>query len=158
MPPSLDSLPPAFPIVAALLVALKAWHGWRIGAVRQAAALVALVAAAVVAVVAAPHVRAPFGALLLGLGVYLALTILAAIVFKKTGQQSVGVIRFGYGFGGAALGAFAGLLLALMLHVAVMVAAGRADVLEQLRRGRFENALDAAKARPEKEPRHSRRH
>ena len=42
--------------VVVIIVVFKAWHGWRIGVVRQVAGLVALVAAVLAAVFAGPFV------------------------------------------------------------------------------------------------------
>ncbi|MES2569643.1 MAG: hypothetical protein V4710_06260, partial [Verrucomicrobiota bacterium] len=50
------------------------------------------------------------GGVLIGLLLFSAVTGFAALVFKKTSQQSVGVVRFGYGAMGAVFGAFFGLL------------------------------------------------
>lgn len=110
--------------VAALVVAMKAWHGWRLGVVRQAVGLVALVCAYLSAIFGG-RVLAPVlfilgvpnglsgiaGGAILGLVVYLTLTFIASILFKKTSEQSVGVVRFGYGVAGAVFGGLMGLFV-----------------------------------------------
>ena len=110
--------------VAALIVALKAWHGWRLGVARQLIGLVALVCGYLCAIFGG-RVLAPIlffagvpggvsgiaGGAILGLLVYFTLSILGTILFKKTSQQSVGVVRFGYGFAGAFIGGLMGLFV-----------------------------------------------
>ncbi len=119
-----DSWQISFFAVAALIVALKAWHGWRLGVVRQAIGLAALVCAYLCAIFGG-RLLAPVlfflgipgglsgiaGGAILGLLVYSALSIVGAILFKKTAQQSVGVVRFGYGLAGAVIGGFMGLFV-----------------------------------------------
>ena len=109
---------------AALIVAVKAWHGWRLGVVRQAFGLVALASAYLCAIFGG-RVLAPVffllgvpsglsgiaGGATLGLIVYVSFSMLAAIIFKKTSQQSVGVVRFGYGVAGAMIGGLMGLFV-----------------------------------------------
>ena len=120
----LDPLLICFFAAAALVVALKAWHGWRLGIVRQSADLVGLACAYFCAVfggrVLAPvlfllgvpsGVSGIAGGALLGLVVYFTCTILSGILFKKTSQQTVGVIRFGYGAAGAVIGGMMGLFV-----------------------------------------------
>ena len=110
--------------VAALIVALKAWHGWRLGVVRQAIGLVALASGYLCAIFGG-RVLAPILFLLgvpsslsslvsgaiLGLTVYFTVSILGAILFKKTSQQSLGVLRLGYGVAGGVIGGLMGLFV-----------------------------------------------
>ena len=119
-----DSWQICFFAVAALVVAVKAWHGWRLGVVRQAVGLVALVCAYLCAIFGG-RVLAPVlfilgvpkglsgiaGGAILGLVVFFTLSLIASILFKKTSQQSVGVVRFGYGVAGAAIGGLMGLFV-----------------------------------------------
>ena len=109
---------------AALIVALKAWHGWRLGVARQAVGLIALVCAYFCAFFGG-RVLAPVffllgvpsglsgiaGGATLGLLIYFGTSIAAAVVFKKTSQQNVRVVRFGYGVAGAAIGGVMGLFV-----------------------------------------------
>ena len=152
--------------VVVIIVALKAWHGWRLGVVRQAVGLVALVAAVLAAMFAGPFValllvnvpqipvaaRSQVGGLGLAVLLYLAITLSSAIVFKKTEHQGVGVIRFGFGMAGAVLGAVMGLVLSALLLGAFLVATGGPEIAGQLRRGEFEKALDSARARLDNAP------
>ena len=110
--------------IAALFVALRAWHGWRLGVVRQSISLVALVCAYLCAIFGG-RVLAPIlfllgvpsglsgiaGGASLGLIVYFTVSIVGAILFKKTSQQGVGVVRFGYGIAGATIGGLMGLFV-----------------------------------------------
>ena len=110
--------------VAAIVVALKTWHGWRLGVIRQSIGLVAL-ASGYLSAIFGGRVLAPIlfllgvpsglsglvGGAILGLTVYFTLSIIGSILFKKTSQQSVAVVRFGYGLAGGAIGAFMGLFV-----------------------------------------------
>ncbi len=134
MPAKLDSWQLLFFIAAALFIGLKAWRGWRLGVVRQATGIVALIAAYAVAIyggrLLVPVLR-PFGipdgllgivgGALLGVLVFFAVTITSAVLFKKTSQQSVGMVRLGYGLSGAALGACGGLFVVWIAILAVRV-------------------------------------
>lgn len=157
--------------IAALIVALKTWHGWRIGMVRQAIGLGALVVAVFAGVIGAPMVEPMIGPLLavpdaargpiagvgLGVLVYLAITLTGAVLFKKTEHQTVGVIRLGYGFGGAVLGAVVGLLLATVMLAAFLAANGKPEIAEHLRDGEFEKALASVTGKTDKKPGHPHR-
>jgi membrane protein required for colicin V production len=112
-------------VLAGLLVLVKAWHGWRLGVVRQVFGLAALalgwgcgyMGARTVGALLAPLVPLPervlaaLGGMALGLVVYLSITIVSAILFKKTGDQTVTLVRLLYGLGGALIGAVYGLAL-----------------------------------------------
>ncbi len=130
----IDSWQICFFAAAALIVALKAWHGWRLGVVRQAVGLVALASAYLCAIFGG-RVLAPVlflagvpsglsgiaGGAALGLVVYLSCSIIAAILFKKTSQQGVGVVRFGYGVAGAAIGGLMGLFVVWIAVLGIRV-------------------------------------
>jgi uncharacterized membrane protein required for colicin V production len=110
---------------AAILVLAKTWQGWRMGILRQAINILALVAAYVVgyfegesltpllrATIHAPErALAVISAALVGLGVYFGVSIMGKVLFKKTSQKSAGMVRLGYGASGAAVGALYGLFL-----------------------------------------------
>ena len=129
-----DSWQICFFAVAALIVALKAWQGWRLGVVRQAVGLVALACAYLCAIFGG-RVLAPVlfilgvpkglsgivGGAILGLLVYITLSVIASILFKKTSEQSVGVVRFGYGVAGAALGGIMGLFVVWIAILGIRV-------------------------------------
>jgi len=100
-----------------LLVLVQGIRGWRQGVVRQLASLVAMVLAYAVAVVVGragtPLLRglgypdllisAVLGGIAGGV-VYIALSMASAVVFRRTNEQSMGLLRLGYGAGGSALG------------------------------------------------------
>ncbi len=112
-------------VAAGVVIVFKAWQGWRLGLVRQVISLGALavgigcgvlggraVGAMLSSVLTFPEqVLSAVGGLLLGFGVFAAISILSAILFKKTSDQGIALVRVGYGLSGAALGAFYGLLL-----------------------------------------------
>lgn len=115
-----------------LLIVMMTWRGWRLGIVRQALSIVALGLAyagawflggtliPVLRPLGFPdRVLSIFGGVLIGFGIYLGVTILSAVLFKRTSQQSVGVVRFGFGVAGAALGAAFGILVVLVLAVSI---------------------------------------
>ncbi len=118
---------------AALLVLFKAWHGWRVGIVRQVLGIVALLAAYLVGyfgggllgpllhrVIGLPeNVLAVAGAVVVGFVMYCAITLVGSILFKKTAEQSVGIIRLGYGLSGACVGALYGLFIVWIAVLAI---------------------------------------
>ena len=111
-------------IVASVFLLWEIYRGWRLGAVRGLLRLTALfcawiggsaVAGATGTAVAlfskVPPLLAPAVAgICVGLGIYLAISLLAGLLFKTTGNHS-GVIRLGFGLGGALCGIIYGLLL-----------------------------------------------
>jgi hypothetical protein len=118
---------------SAILVLAKAWQGWRMGILRQVVNILALVAAYVFgyfgrgSFVAVLHsmIHAPewaltvISAVTVGLTVYLAVSIMGMILFKKTSQKEVGFVRLGYGASGAAVGALYGLFLVWITILAI---------------------------------------
>ena len=112
-----------------LLVLVQSIRGWRLGVVRQLVNLVALVLAYGAAMVsgrlATPllHplgypdllVSAISGAIVGGV-VYLAVSMAGAVLFRRTNDQSLGLLRLGFGAGGSALG-FVGALVTVWLSV-----------------------------------------
>ena len=130
---SADSWQGAFFVGAALFVAFAAWHGWRLGIVRQIISILALASSYIIGYygggVLGPvlhrfldfpeRVLAVIGAAVLGLIIYFSMTLVGAIAFKKTAQQSVGLIRFGYGASGAVFGALYGMFLVWITVLAI---------------------------------------
>ena len=122
-----------FVLCALLLVAFEIVRGWRLGLVRQLVRLGAVLAAYAVGLfggrlllpVLRQIIRAPDLALtivsgaLLALIVYAAITSVGAVLFKRTGQQTVGLVRLLYGASGALLGIFFGLLSVWFIVVAI---------------------------------------
>src|SRR5205085_1575210 len=56
---------------------------------------------------------------LLGMVVFASISLVGAILFKKTSEQSVGIVQFGYGISGAAVGAVFGIFLVWIAILAV---------------------------------------
>ena len=112
-----------------LLVLVQSIRGWRSGVARQLANLIALVMAYGAAIssgrMAMPLLH-PLGypdllvsvivGSLVGTVVYLALTAAGSVVFRRTDEQRLGLLRLGYGAGGSALG-FLGALVTVWLSV-----------------------------------------
>lgn len=122
--------PLAFIGGAVFLVIIMAWRGWRLGIVRQVLSIVAAVIAIAGAVLLGEfivpvlrslgcpeHALVFIGPVVVGVLIYAAAMFVVAITFKRTAQQSVGVVKLGFGALGALLGAGFGLLLALALGV-----------------------------------------
>ncbi len=119
-------------IAAVLFVAYRAWSGWRQGVVRQALSILALVTAYAVAIFCG-HLLVPLlrplgypdkilaiiGGAILGCIAFIAIAITSGIMFKKTAEQSVGVVRWTYGGLGAVLGASFGLFVVWVCIVAI---------------------------------------
>ncbi len=130
---TLDSYQTGFFLGAALFVAFTIWHGWRLGVVRQVISIIALIAAYLIGYFGGgalgpvlakfvdfpERVLAVFGAVFLGFVVYCCIMLVGAIAFKKTSQQSVGLIRLGYGMAGAAFGGLYGLFLVWIAVLAI---------------------------------------
>jgi uncharacterized membrane protein required for colicin V production len=133
---------------AAGLILLMAWRGWRLGIVRQALSIVALAAGYVAGYlfggflipVLRPigfpdRVLTIFGAALVGLLVYIALMIVCGLLFKRTAQQSVGIVKLGFGASGALLGAIFGVFLVCVCVIAIRIIGTIADAETHPRRG-----------------------
>jgi hypothetical protein len=119
---------------ALLLIALRAWRGWRLGVARQLIALGALAAAYPVAYFGGPplvpflrvfgfpdQILAVLGGAVLGLVVFLGINLLGALLFKRTAQQTVGAVRLSYGLLGALFGALFGVVIVWIAAMGVRV-------------------------------------
>ncbi len=118
---------------ALLLILFEVVRGWRLGIVRQLARLLALMAAYAAALLGGrwlvPILRPVFrvpdlfisvaAGAILALAIYAAVNALGAILFKRTGQQPVGIVRLLYGVCGAALGIFFGFFTVWLVVVAI---------------------------------------
>jgi uncharacterized membrane protein required for colicin V production len=126
---------------AGVLVLLMGWRGWRLGIVRQALSILALVAGygagwfggsfliPVLRPLGFPdRLLTILGGFLLGFFTYIAISMLAALLFKRTAQQSVGLVRFGFGLAGAVLGVAFGIFLTVVLAVAIRLVGSVAEV------------------------------
>lgn len=112
-------------LAAGLYLLFEIWRGWRRGVVRHGVSVFALLTAGGIGWIFAwmtgpisdriiplppPAGRAIFG-LAAGLAFYLAAVVLSSLLFKKTSQQSAGIVRLFYGAGGAFFGLIFGLLI-----------------------------------------------
>jgi hypothetical protein len=118
---------------AILLLLFEVIRGWRLGLVRQLTRLLALILAYTGAVFGGrmllPLLRPMFqlpdlfigiiAGAILAVIIYLAVNFLGAILFKRTGQQPAGLIRFLYGLSGAFLGIFFGLFSIWLVIVGI---------------------------------------
>jgi hypothetical protein len=117
---------------AAALVGFMTLRGWRLGVVRQVVSIVAL-ALAYLAAWFGGHYLIPvlrplgfpdriltwIGSAVLALVVYGGISLMSAVVFKKTSQQTIAPVRWGFGGAGAILGAAFGLFLVFVSSVAI---------------------------------------
>ncbi len=118
---------------ALLVILFEVVRGWRLGIVRQVVRLFAVLAAYTAALLGGrwlapilrPVLRAPdlfisvAAGVILALAIYAAVNALGAILFKRTGQQAVGMVRLLYGVCGAALGIFFGFFIVWLVVVAI---------------------------------------
>ena len=116
------------------------WRGWRLGIVRQALSLLALGAGYVGGYLFGGYlipvlrplgfpdkILTIFGAALVGMLIYIGASNVAGLLFKRTSQQSVGLVRLGFGFSGALLGAAFGIFLVLVCTIAIRLLGSVAD-------------------------------
>ena len=110
-------------IGATLFLLWEVWCGWRLGAVRGLLRLAALFCAWIGGSTAAgatgtivaffskvpPLIEPAVAGLTVGIGIYIGISFVAGLLFKKT-EDHTGVIRLGFGLGGAVCGAIFGLL------------------------------------------------
>ena len=118
---------------ALVLVLFEVVRGWRLGLVRQLVRLLALAAAYGAGIFGGrlllpmlrPFLRVPdllistLAGAVLALLVYAVINSLGAMLFKRTGQQNVGLVRLLYGICGGALGIFFGLFSVWLVVVAI---------------------------------------
>jgi uncharacterized membrane protein required for colicin V production len=137
---------------AAVLVLFEIVRGWRLGLMRQIMRVIAIAAAyaaayfggKLVVPLARPLLKIPdiilsiLCSAVLALLVYIVIVGIGAIVFKRTRQQTSGLLRFLYGFTGAVIGLFLGAFLVWLIVVGVRSTGAVADaqVHEQVATGR----------------------
>jgi len=133
-------------LAAGLYLLFEIWRGWRRGVVRHGVSVFALLTAGGIGWIFAwmtgaisdrliplppPGGRMVFG-LVAGLAFYVAAVVLSSLLFKKTSQQSAGVVRLFYGAGGAFFGLIFGLLIlwggVTIFRTLGAVAAGKEDI------------------------------
>jgi hypothetical protein len=88
----------------------------------------------------------PIGGLLLGLLALAAISITGAILFKKTGDQGVAVVRIGYGAAGALLGAIYGVILVCAFGLGLRLLGSIAETTLALEKNPHLNARRPAAA------------
>lgn len=133
-PQPTESWQTIFFAAAAVVVLLQTFRGWRLGIVRQIAQIVALGGAYVCAWILGPQI-APFlkplglpnpvlvalGGAAVGLFVYVAVSAVSAVLFKKTSDQSVGLVKLGYGLTGALVGMLFGIFIVWVGMIGIRV-------------------------------------
>jgi membrane protein required for colicin V production len=126
---------------ALILIAFEILRGWRLGLVRQLVRLLALGCAYAAGFfggrlflpVLRPFLQVPDLFISIGAGailaliVFAAINLLGAILLKRTGQQSLGLVRLLYGICGALLGVFFGLFSVWLIVVAIRSAGAIAN-------------------------------
>jgi hypothetical protein len=130
----LDRWQSVFFVCAALYLAWQVIGGWRRGPVRQLFNLLAVLAAYLAGVffgkLALPVLRplgypdlliTVAGGALTGVIVFFALSTIGVIAFKKTAQQDIVLVRWGYGLSGALLGGVMGIFFIWLALVATRV-------------------------------------
>jgi hypothetical protein len=139
---------------AALLLLIQTIKGWRLGLVRQIVRFGALAAAYMSAFLfgsaAVPFLRPlgypdfilqGLGGMAIALAVFLFISLVGGILFKRTAHQNLGLVWFFYGITGAALGLAFGLVLVFLAADAVRLLGGMAEA-------RFAAAATTATLKP----------
>jgi len=119
--PSAD-IPAWIPMSAGVWLLTNTWLGWRRGVVRQAASLLGLILATtagfwlgpflspVVPPMGLPNFLRPvLAGIFIGVVISATVSLFSHIIFRKTEDQGLGIIRLAYGITGGALGLIYGL-------------------------------------------------
>ena len=126
---------------AGVLVLFEVVRGWRLGVMRQIMRAVAVVAAYLTAIFAGrmllpilrPFLKLPdivislVAGAILAFVVYFVISAIGTVLFKRTGQQSVGTVRLCYGICGAFAGIFFGLFSVWLVVIAIRSLGSVAD-------------------------------
>jgi hypothetical protein len=132
---------------AVVLILFEIIRGWRLGILRQLMRVVAVIAGYAAAFFGGnmvvpllrPMVKMPdiilsaLGGAILALLVYAIVASLGTILFKRTAQQSTGVVRLAYGLSGALVGLFFGAFFIWLVLVGIRSAGSIADAQVQAR-------------------------
>jgi uncharacterized membrane protein required for colicin V production len=140
---------------ALVLILFEVARGWRLGLFRQLVRLAAIIAGYAAAFfggrmllpVIRPAVKAPdfvisaIAGAVLAMIVFVVVSAIGRILFKRTGQQKAAPIRLVYGISGAALGVVFGGFVVVLLIVGIrsLGAIADAEVRSQEARGVFRN-------------------
>jgi hypothetical protein len=130
---------------AVVLILFELIRGWRLGIMRQLMRVAAVVAGYAAAYfggdLLVPLLRSPLkmpdivisalAGMILGVIVYGIIASLGTILFKRTAQQSTGVIRLVYGLSGALIGLCFGVFFIWLLLVGIRSAGSIADAQVQ---------------------------
>jgi hypothetical protein len=117
-------------IAAGLFLLWQFWRGWSLGVVRAVCGWVGLLTGGVLGWFAArlsmrlpeawfpwePWVTAGVTGVAVGFAIYFAVTLLSALVFKRTSHQSSWMIRWAFGLGGGIIGLIGGVFLLLLAY------------------------------------------
>ncbi len=118
---------------AVILMLFQIVRGWRLGLPRQLVRIGAIVAAysaglfggGILVPLLRPLIKVPdfiisaLGGVILALIVYSLVNMIGTILFKRTGQQSSGLVRLVYGVSGAVLGIFFGMFFLWVLIMGI---------------------------------------
>ncbi len=118
---------------ACVLILFEVVRGWRLGVMRQLMRAVAVVAGYASAIFGGrmllpllrPFLKVPdivisvVSGAILALIVYVAITAIGAILFKRTAQQAAGSVRLLYGISGAFAGIFFGLFTVWLVVISI---------------------------------------
>ena len=139
----LEDIPAWIPVCAVFWLLASAWRGWSRGLIRQAVSLAALLGAVAAGFYIGPILAPALPAIgfprflrplvaggLVAFLIWGTVTSMSAIVFRRTDEQGVGVVRAFYGLSGALLGLLSGLLLLSLGAWGVRIAGSLADGLQ----------------------------
>ena len=145
---------------ACVLILFEVVRGWRLGVMRQLVRVFAVVAAYLCAIFGGrillpllrPFLKVPdilislVAGAILAFIVYFAISTIGAILFKRTGQQTLGTVRLLYGIFGAVAGIFFGLFTVWLIVIGIRSLGAVADAQVKVQAATKRNA-DAQPAR-----------
>ena len=138
-----EDIPAWIPVCAVFWLLASTWKGWSRGLIRQAVSLAALMGAVAAGFYIGPILAPALPAIgfprflrplvagsLVAFLIWGTLTSMSAIVFRRTDEQGVGVVRTFYGLSGAVLGLVSGLLVLALGAWGIRLAGSLADGLQ----------------------------